>query len=461
MKMRGILGTIAEAREWIKQVQRQTNPTIATDQANALVDNVPGSSTRGVTYYTISSTTDPSAGFGISNTGVEWLNPNTSVLQWWDGHQWRSGAFPYQNNGDITMFAARALVTGRTFFDVSSQASAPSSPATGDVWVNGSTQSRWSGSAWVVYTDTVAKAVITAAIAAYANNIFRVFCRGTTPTATDNGDLWIDTDDWKLYVWSISSWNYIPIPGDIVGTVLTASKFQTSEFGQRMEMSADTVGGVVKFWTGDASETGPGWINPTLALPSWAGGFAGPAVEIASPNVGGRGKLQVFPDFFNMTKVLNLEAGLIARNNSDVTTQGSGNVVSAHKLYTLNPDTTTNASNTRISGTGDLTLVTSLKKDKIKHISLSADAVRGLLDLNVRSWYDRAEWNANGQKEEGLERIPGLFAEDVEEHAPLFAEHDAEGNLRGVQYERVGVAWIPLMREVFERLEKLERDSDD
>ena len=92
------------------------------------------------------------------------------------------------------------------------QASAPSSANKGDLWIDtddGNKLHRYSGSAWVAVQDTGIQTAITAAgdAQATADSKIITFAQASQPTATDVGDLWIDTDaNNKMYRWSGTQW---------------------------------------------------------------------------------------------------------------------------------------------------------------------------------------------------------------------------------------------------------------
>ena len=91
------------------------------------------------------------------------------------------------------------------------QSTAPSSPNTGDFWIDSDDdkQYRWSGSAWVqVQDDDIAQALSNAATAqSTADGKVFVFYSASAPVADATGDLWVDSNDTnKLYRWSGSSW---------------------------------------------------------------------------------------------------------------------------------------------------------------------------------------------------------------------------------------------------------------
>lgn len=87
-----------------------------------------------------------------------------------------------------------------TFF----QAAAPTAEGTGDLWIDtddGNKLYRWSGAAWTeVQDDDIATAISNAATAqSTADGKIVTFYQSAIPVATDAGDMWVDTDDGKIY----------------------------------------------------------------------------------------------------------------------------------------------------------------------------------------------------------------------------------------------------------------------
>lgn len=127
--------------------------------------------------------------------------------------------------------------------------------------------------------------------------------------------------------------------------------------------------------------------------------------------------------------------------------------------------TTTAAANMFINSTAhNVARSTSMRAAKLAIEPISAADALALLDVDVVTWFDRAASEAYAASiteaddeardrllsdmTVGLRRIPGLVAEDVDAAAPLFATHDSDGNLTGVAYDRVGVAWIPAYKHL-------------
>ena len=151
-------------------------------------------------------------------------------------------------------------------------------------------------------------------------------------------------------------------------------------------------------------------------------------------------------------------------------------------LYNLPTTTSTGQPITMIvSGAGRPSIYrnTSVRATKMHITDVGVDPAR-VLDLDVRDWYDKTEWerrakaleaSANASENgvmsdqdvllraesDGLRRIPGLVAEEVEEAGlSEFCSYDESGNLVGVMYDRVALLLIPLVRDLTARLNALE-----
>lgn len=145
---------------------------------------------------------------------------------------------------------------------------------------------------------------------------------------------------------------------------------------------------------------------------------------------------------------------------------GTGHTVTLRDNVEIpNAPTTTAATNVNMNGTlNRLRLVTSLSRFKLEQEPLAVEAARGLLKVTPTTWFDRAEVEENEGSTEGLRRITGVVAEDVEEHAPEWATYNSEtGELNGVAYDRLTAGLLALVQDhertiasLTERLEALE-----
>ena len=134
--------------------------------------------------------------------------------------------------------------------------------------------------------------------------------------------------------------------------------------------------------------------------------------------------------------------------------------IHGRKLFADNHDSQTGSANGRSNTTEQLVNATSHSKYKLEQEPLSLEDVRGVLGLTPITWFDRSEVEENDGSTEGLHRIPGVTAEDVEEHIPALADYDARGDLRGVSYDRMAVLLIPIIQDCDTRLAGLEAEVE-
>ena len=128
-------------------------------------------------------------------------------------------------------------------------------------------------------------------------------------------------------------------------------------------------------------------------------------------------------------------------------------------LYNLGHATTTNAANVYMNPSSSLiALVTSSERYKVEILSetIPLDSV---MTLAPKTWIDKAEFEANENSSNGLKRILGVIAEDVAQIPvlkDLLVNYNEQGQPDSVNYDRVAVALIPLLKDHETRLAKLE-----
>ena len=152
-----------------------------------------------------------------TDVGDLWIDTDDNNKMYrWDGSSWvaytDTSALNAFVNGSYATFVTNTntAIAGKitTFY----QASAPTANVTGDLWIDtddGNKLYRWNGSEWTSVQDAAIQSALTAASNAQttADGKIVTFAQASAPTATDVGDLWIDTDDNnKLYRWSGSAW---------------------------------------------------------------------------------------------------------------------------------------------------------------------------------------------------------------------------------------------------------------
>lgn len=122
------------------------------------------------------------------------------------------------------------------------------------------------------------------------------------------------------------------------------------------------------------------------------------------------------------------------------------------------------------ASSGRFGFVSSSERYKLAIEDISSDPYN-LLDISPKSWYDKT--NTEGiadmltrqhrgedvdfSKYENITRIPGLIAEDVKRVGlDEFVTYNAEGEVDGVQYDRLWILLIPIVKDLVTRIEELE-----
>src|SRR5690625_1816746 len=135
---------------------------------------------------------------------------------------------------------------------------------------------------------------------------------------------------------------------------------------------------------------------------------------------------------------------------NDLEINYNGHIVS-EKTY---ENTSSNAANLRVGTTGTFYRTTSAKKYK-HDIQLSDVDPYKILDLEIKSWYDKREYEENGESTDGIRRYHALVADDVADVLPEFADYNHEGEVENYN-DRVFSLLIPIVKDILERLDKLE-----
>ena len=87
-----------------------------------------------------------------------------------------------------------------------------------------------------------------------------------------------------------------------------------------------------------------------------------------------------------------------------------------------------------------------------------------LLNLPTATWMDKAEMKryANGESKEKPTRNFGMIAEDLADAGlEMLVLRNPEGGLEGIQYDRIGVALIPVVKHLKDKVEKLEEKLNE
>lgn len=145
------------------------------------------------------------------------------------------------------------------------------------------------------------------------------------------------------------------------------------------------------------------------------------------------------------------------------------NYVRSARIYN---QTTSSAANVYISSNANLLRSTSSSKYKvlIENEEEKGYDYKRLLNLSIKSWYDRTAVESyseilNGNLDEKeIEAFPikrhyGLIAEDVY-NAGLaeFVTFNDDGGIEGIEYDRLLTLLIPIVREQQQKIEQLEQE---
>lgn len=229
-------------------------------------------------------------------------------------------------------------------------------------------------------------------------------------------------------------------------TISTATWKSSSTVGPGVagvKLENDTTGGTIKFYGGAASESA-GFIN------SDKDGSNNPRVSIFSGTPSGGAGATVTLTGDPTTPSVTVSGGALQ-------TTGSKDIIASGKLWSDGSyaDTTASAANVFFSSDHHIARSTSLRKAKRDIQPMTRTEVESVLFIEPTTFFDAGEVERNGGSTEGLRRIPGVIAEQVEEVAPLFATYDDDG-LNGVAYDRMAAAALVHIRQQDERIARLE-----
>src|SRR5690625_4790860 len=123
-------------------------------------------------------------------------------------------------------------------------------------------------------------------------------------------------------------------------------------------------------------------------------------------------------------------------------------------------NTGTSSANVRIGpSTGMLYMITS--SSKFKHDIQKSDIdYYKILDVDVYDWFDKNDYLKNGESTSGLKRITGLIADEIANIGlDRFVDYDETGEIVGLHYDRLWTLLIPIVKELKERLDNIEKNT--
>lgn len=269
------------------------------------------------------------------------------------------------------------------------------------------------------------------------------------------------------------------VSGVVISTDLytDANNYQ-SNYTDRIQVRDDGNGGVIEFWTGNASFV-RGVINAFVdnntddgnnrARIRWVGpyrpGDAASFFELASESgqssaILSYAKMYAHTISLQATSVIKMAGGVVSANS-----MASGLQIYAGTSGTANQSG--NFIDSKMSGSGSAfayvgsegrivrgAQVGSLRALKENIETLTLEEAMLSLEMEPVSFHWKDRWNS------GDDRHMGFIAEQVEESAAgdLYAEHERRGSnaLLGVHYRNLHAAHHVLIKELFSRIEELE-----
>lgn len=257
------------------------------------------------------------------------------------------------------------------------------------------------------------------------------------------------------------------------GSATLTGKVQTGTTGDRIIMDASGYSNpTIAFYP--ASGTNYSFINAAsdiLGMNSQSGtvsstsvrtrcilGYNGAALEQinATTQATFGGQVSVGPDIIdvilNRTGNISVVAydgniylqavGTIALGNGD-----TDNIIQSGSIYERTSTFTANVG-IATSPYGVFYRITSTAKNK-REIEPAEDFTEGFLQMRPVTYYDREQYEANGNSSEGLSQLLGLLAEDVYRLpgiGHLLTEKNKEGHPESVNYDRGWLTMVPVVQ---------------
>lgn len=319
-----------------------------------------------------------------------------------------------------------------------------------------------------------------------------------------NGDIWfqVNTSGTVLYqyVYNGSSWVSAPISNTVIanldagkinaGTITGiaynngSGTFSVSPSGVLVATSATITGNITATsgtftgtvyasagtFTGTVTATSGSFTGTINTVAGNIGGFTIDPTGISSPSYGwslssggtltGGNSNTLYYGYINVGGGTSSGQRLYVTGNSAFIGTGifSGDLTVQSNFYVPYHVTTGSSANAYINAsTGLLARSTSSLRYKVdvQPQEIPFDAI---LALEPKSYFDKSEYEEHGSSE-GLKRILGVIAEEVAE-IPVLGELLMNRNTKGepdsINYDRIAVAILPLLKNINSRLSVLE-----
>lgn len=248
-------------------------------------DALTAADTKILTY---AQTTAPVGLVSPANDGDLWINtaagPNNGQISRWASNAWTL----VTDNGIAAANTALAnLGINQTWVDtIEAQGdraiatffgtTTPTNMDTGDLWLSGvagTPMKRWDGDSWEVFEDPNVQAAYQKAADAQSSADAKIltYAQATAPTGLDalnNGDLWIDTDDGKIYRYTHPNWVQVVDNGQAAADAALIALGINQTWVDDIEQQADRA--IATFFgtaTPTGMQTGDLWVAGTAGTP--------------------------------------------------------------------------------------------------------------------------------------------------------------------------------------------------
>ncbi len=213
---------------------------------------------------------------------------------------------------------------------------------------------------------------------------------------------------------------------------------------------------------------------PGICLEGPVGGGKQPRIEMGNTETGNPWKNYIYiASSDNLTQ----QAQITLRGdnywkmgNNEASIQGKGSSIYLYGIRGGSDSRTLS-----INGSWEVFYSTSARRFKTDVQDVKIPRPEAILDVPLRTWVDKrdieryketlAEWSASDASERGPEprypnRAIGLIAEEVRDAG--FDEYCSywDGEIDGIQYERLWTVLIPIVRELRARIESLEKEKN-
>jgi hypothetical protein len=439
--------------------------TVTYNSTDYILDSVQDVQTTATTFYAAPTPT-------AQAVGDIWYDTTNGNKQYrWDGSTWTSvqdtaiaSAYSLASTANSNATTATATANGKNVVTYSTSSYSGSGTRQGDIWFKYQSgtgvilsQWTWNGSSWdsTTLSDSVIASITAGKITA---GTITVALGITNPS----GNFTVNATTGKLTA------SGVDISGTLTSTSGTIGGFTINNgylsYGSTyLNASSGTGSGSYALY--DSSR---GVYANTLFS------YSGAYFANATSSFDASGNLQINGNtFLNASGSATIggtlgvgtvnSSGSITVNGGSNYFNSSGNLNAVQGnfsgyIYNSGYATTTSAANAYInSSTGLLARSSSSLRYKVD-VEAQTIPIESILALEPKSFFDKGQVEEKGSTD-GLPRILGLIAEEVGQIpvlADLLMNKNKEGQPDSVNYDRIAVALIPLLKDLNNRLSKLE-----